>query len=187
MAKLIYSAISSLDGYVADEAGRFDWAEPDEQLHAFVNELARPVGTYLFGRRMYEVMVAWETMPGLADHPSPIQDFAEIWRAADKVVYSRTLEAVSSAATRIEREFDPDSVRELKARSEHDLAVGGPGLAAEAIGAGLVDEYQLFLAPVVVGGGTASLPSDLRLDLELLDERRFDSGFVFVRYRTSGA
>jgi dihydrofolate reductase len=186
MGKLIYLTLASLDGYVADKDGKFDWAEPDEEVHAFVNDLARPVGTYLYGRGMYEVMIAWETLD-LADEPAPIQDFAEIWRAADKIVFSRTLESVSSARTRLEREFDPDAIRRLKEQRVHDLAVAGPGLAGEAIKAGLVDEYQLFLAPVIVGGGKRALPGDVRLDLELLDERRFDSGMVYVRYSAVAA
>ena len=182
MAKLIYSAIASLDGYVADEDGNFDWAAPDEEVHRFVNDLERPIGTYLYGRRMYEVMVYWETAETAADQPTAGQDFAEIWQAADKVVYSRTLETVSSARTRIERDFDPDAVRELKATAERDLAVGGPELAAQALRAGLVDECHLFLSPIVVGGGNRSLPNE-RLKLELLDERRFGNGTVFLRYR----
>ena len=181
MANLIYSAITSLDGYVADEAGNFDWAAPDEEVHRFVNDLERPVGTYLYGRRMYEVMRAWETMD--ADQPVA-QDFAEIWRAADKIVYSRTLETVSSARTRIERGFDAEAVRQLKATVGRDLSVGGPDLAAQAIKAGLVDEYHLFLTPVVVGGGKRALPDGVRLTLELLDERRFGSGVVHLHYRT---
>jgi dihydrofolate reductase len=183
MAKLIYSAITSLEGYVADEDGKFDWAEPDEEVHSFVNDLYRPVGTFLFGRRMYEVLVAWETF-SLADQPRYIQDFAEIWRAADKVVYSRTLETASSARTRIERDFDPDAVRQLKATAERDLSVGGPDLAAQALEAGLVDELHLVVAPVVVGGGNQALPDKVRFDLELLDERRFGNGMVHLRYRT---
>jgi dihydrofolate reductase len=182
MAKLIYPAIASLDGYVADEDGIFDWAEPDEEVHTFVNDLERPVGTHLYGRRLYEVLVAWETMDARPDQPPYFLDFAKIWQAAEKIVYSRTLETVSSARTRIEREFDPEVVRELKATSERDLLVGGPELASEAIRAGLVDEYHLFLAPVVVGGGKRSLPEDVRVDLELLDERRFASGFVYLLY-----
>jgi dihydrofolate reductase len=181
MGKLIYLTLASLDGYVADKDGKFDWAEPDEEVHAFVNDLARPVGTYLYGRRMYEVLIAWETLD-LADEPRVIQDFAEIWRAADKIVFSRTLESVSSARTRLEREFDPDAIRRLKEQAPHDIAVAGPGLAGEAIRAGLVDEYQLFLSPVIVGGGKRTLPDDVRVDLELLDERRFDSGVTYVRY-----
>jgi dihydrofolate reductase len=183
MAKLIYSAITSLDGYVADEDGKFDWAEPDEEVHAFVNDLERSVGTYLYGRRLYEVMVAWETM-NLADQSPFLQDFAEIWQAADKIVYSKTLETASSARTRIDRDFDPEAVRQLKSAAERDLLVGGPALAAQAIEAGLVDECHLFLAPIVVGGGKQSLPDDVRVELELLDERRFRSGVVFLRYRT---
>ena len=181
MANLIYSAITSLDGYVADEDGKFDWAEPDEELHTFVNDLERPVGTYLYGRALYEVMVAWETMD-LADQSPFLQDFAELWQAADKVVYSRTLETVSSARTRIEREFDPEAVRQLKAAAGRDLLVGGPALAAQAFEAGLVDECQLFLTPIVVGGGKQSLPNDVRVKLELLDERRFGNGVVYLRY-----
>ena len=183
MTKLIYSAITSLDGYVADENGKFDWAEPDEEVHTFVNDLHRSVGTYLYGRRMYEVMVAWETM-NLADQPPFIQDFAEIWRAADKIVFSRTLETVSSARTRIERDFDPEAVRQMKAAPGRDITVGGPDLAAHAFKAGLVDECQLFIAPIMVGGGKQALPDNVRLKLQLLDERRFGNGMVHLRYRT---
>jgi len=189
MARLIYSAITSLDGYVADEDGNFDWAEPDEEVHTFVNDLERQVGTYLYGRRMYEVMVAWETADTLADQQpfwweaAVTQDFAQIWQAADKIVYSTTLETVSSARTRIERAFDPEAVRRMKAAGR-DLSVGGPGLAAQALKAGLVDECHLFVAPMVVGGGTQSLPDNVRLKLELLDERRFGNGMVHLRYRT---
>jgi dihydrofolate reductase len=184
VAKLIYSAITSLDGYVADEEGNFDWAAPDEEVHSFVNDLERPVGTYLYGRRMYEVMVYWETAHTLADQPPIIRNFTEIWQAADKIVYSRTLETVASAKTRIERDFDPETVRRLKASAERDLTVGGPDLAAQAIRAGLVDEFQLLVAPVVVGGGQRALPDEVRLKLQLLDERRFGSGVVYLNYRT---
>jgi dihydrofolate reductase len=184
MAKLIYSAITSLDGYVADEDGNFDWAAPDEEVHSFVNDLERPVGTYLYGRRMYEVMAPWETDPTLADQPRVMRDFAELWQAADKIVYSKTLETVSTASTRIERDFDPEAVRQLKTQAERDITVGGPDLAAQAIKAGLVDELHLFLAPVVVGGGNQALPDKVRLGLELLDERRFGNGMVYLRYRT---
>jgi dihydrofolate reductase len=183
MAKLIYSAITSLDGYVADEDGNFDWAEPDEGVHTFVNDLERPIGTYLYGRRMYEVMVAWETMD-LSDQPPFIQDFARIWRAADKIVHSKTLETVSSARTRIERDFDPEAVRRMKGSAGHDISVGGPELAAQAFKAGLVDECHLFLTPIMVGGGKRSLPNNVRLELELLDERRFGNGVVYLNYRT---
>jgi dihydrofolate reductase len=182
VARLIYSAIASLDGYVADEAGNFDWAAPDEEVHRFVNDLERPVGTYLYGRRMYETMRSWEVLD-FSGAPLFVQDFAEIWRAADKVVYSTTLEALSTARTRHERAFDPDAVGRMKAQAGRDLSVGGPELAAQAIIAGLVDEYQLFVAPAVVGGGKRWLPDHIRLDLELLDERRFESGVVFLRYR----
>ena len=183
MAKLIYSAIMSLDGYVADEEGNFDWAEPDEEVHTFVNDLERNVGTYLYGRRMYEVMVAWEAMD-LADQHPFIQDFAKIWRAADKIVYSKTLETVSSDRTRLERDFEPEGVRQLKATGGHDISVGGPDLAAQAIKARLVDEWHLFVAPAVVGGGKRSLSSNVRLNLELRDERRFGGGVVYLNYRT---
>ncbi len=187
MAKLIYSAITSLDGYVADEDGNFDWAAPDEEVHAFVNDLERPVGTYLYGRRMYEVMVEWETATAytLADQPPFMQDYADIWQAADKIVYSKTLETVSSARTRIERDYDPEAVRQMKATAARDITVGGPGLAALAIKAGLVDECHLFVAPIVVGGGKQSLPNNVRLKLELLDERRFGNGVVHLHYRTT--
>jgi dihydrofolate reductase len=183
VAKLVYSAITSLDGYVADEDGTFDWSEPDEEVHAFVNDLERPVGTYLYGRRMYEVMVGWETAQTFADQRPVMLDFAAIWRAADKVVYSSTLETVSSARTRIERGFDPAAVRLMKAQAGADLTVGGADLAAQAIKAGLVDECHLLVVPVVVGGGKQSLPSNVRLTLELLDERRFGNGTVHLHYR----
>ena len=183
MAKLIYSALTSLDGYVADANGNFDWAEPDEEVHTSVNDLERQVGTYLYGRRMYEVLVAWETMD-LADQAPFIRDYAEIWRGSDKIVYSTTLQAVSSARTRIERDFDPEAVRQMKASAGRDISVGGPHLAARAIEAGLVDEFHLFLTPIVVGGGTRALPDDARVELELLDERRFGNGVVHLHYRT---
>ena len=183
MAKLIYSAIASLDGYVADEDGRFDWAMPDEQVHAFVNDLMRPVGTHLYGRRLYEVMAGWETDPTLAEQSPVMRDFAELWQAADKIVYSTTLAAPSTARTRIERAFDPAAVGELKAAADRDLLVGGPELAAQAFAAGLVDECRLFLAPIIVGGGKQALPDHVRLRLELLDERRFGSGMVHLGYR----
>jgi dihydrofolate reductase len=183
MAKLIYSVLESLDGYVEDTSGKFGWARPDAEVHAFVNELERPVGTYLYGRRMYETMRYWEDPPDLAEHPPHIQAYAAIWRAADKVVYSRTLKSVSTARTRIEPELDVDAVRRLKAEAAGDLSVGGPELAAQAIAAGLVDEYQLFLVPVLVGGGKRALPDDVGADLELLEERRFGNGTVYLRYR----
>lgn len=188
MAKLIYNAISSLDGYIEDADGKFDWAEPDEEVHAFVNDLVRPVGTYLLGRRMYETMVFWERLPDLAARPPVVQDFAEIWQRAEKVVFSKTLQSASSAKTRIEREFDPEAVRQLKARVDRDLTIGGPELAAQAIEAGLVDEYHLLLVPVVVGGGKRSLPDrNVRSQVELLDERRFRHGTMYLRYRTRRA
>jgi dihydrofolate reductase len=181
VARLIYSTISSLDGYVADEDGDFAWAAPDEEVHAFVNELERPVGTCLYGRRMYEAMTFWETLD-TGPEPQVMRDFAGIWRAADKVVYSRTLGEVASAKTTLEREFDPDAVRELVASAGRDVTIGGPELAAAAFKAGLVDECQIFLAPVVVGGGKRSLPGGVFARLELLEQRRFESGFVYLRY-----
>ena len=184
MARLIYAAITSLDGYVADKDGNFDWAAPDEELHSFVNDLERPIGTHLYGRRMYDVMVAWETMDAGADQPPVISDYAQIWRAADKIVYSRTLEKAKSARTRIVRDFDPESIRQMKANAERDISVGGPELATHALKSGLVDEIHLFLTPIIVGGGTQALPDHLRQKLELLDERRFGSGVIHLHYRT---
>ena len=184
VAKLIYSAITSLDGYVADQNGNFDWAAPDEEVHAFVNDLERPIGTYLYGRRMYEVMVAWENADAFADESPVTRDFADLWQGPDKIVFSRTLETVSSAKTRIERDFDPEAIRQMKASAVSDISVGGPDLAARALEAGLVDELHLFLTPVVVGGGKQSLPDNVRLQLELLDERRFGNGVVHLHYRT---
>ena len=184
MAKLTYMAIASLDGYIEDADGKFDWAAPDEEVHRFVNDLERPVGTYLLGRRMYETMVYWETAHTGPDGPPVGRDFAEIWRAADKVVYSKTLESAPSARTRIEQNFDPEAVRQMKATAQRDISVGGPDLAAQAFRASLVDECQIFVVPVVVGGGKPSLPDNVRLQLELQDERRFGNGTVFLRYRT---
>jgi dihydrofolate reductase len=183
MARLIYASIASLDGYIADEDGEFEWAAPDEEVFCFLNDLERSVGTYLYGRRIYELMTVWETDPAAAAQSPAAREFAEIWQAADKVVYSTTLETATTSRTRIEREFDPDAVRELKASAGRDLTVGGPALAAQAIAAGLVDEYQLFVVPVVVGGGKRSLPDRARLQLDLLDERRFGRGVVYLRYR----
>jgi len=184
LAKLVYSGITSLDGYVADDDGSIDWSVPDEEVHTFVNDLERPIGTYLYGRRMYEVMVYWETAHTLADQPAFVRDFTDIWQAADKIVYSTTLETVSSARTRIERDFDPDAVRRMKAAAGRDITVGGPDLAARAIKAGLVDECHLFVMPIVVGGGKRFFPDNVRLKLELLEERRFGNGVVHLHYRT---
>ena len=183
MARLIYSAIMSLDGYVADADGRFEWAAPDEEVHAFVNELERPVGTYLYGRRMYETMRYWETAHTLPGQRAVSLDFARIWQAAGKIVYSTTLQTPDTARTRIERTVDPDEVRKLKEADSGDLTVGGAHLAAQAIAAGLVDEYQLFLVPAVVGGGTRALPDQVRLNLSLAEERTFGSGTVYLCYR----
>jgi dihydrofolate reductase len=183
VARLIYSSIASLDGYVADAEGRFDWAMPDEEVHAFINELERPISTYLYGRRMYEVMAYWETAGAVPGQSPLTRDFAAIWQAADKIVYSRTLAEVSSARTRIERTFDADAIRELKAAAARDITVGGPGLAAQALAAGLVDECHLFCAPVIVGAGTPTFPAGVRLRLELLGERRFGNGMVHLHHR----
>ena len=185
MAKLVYTAITSLDGYVADEDGKFDWAAPDAEVHAFVNDLERPIGTYLCGRRLYDTMVVWETMPIGPDQHPVVRDYAEIWRSADKIVYSTTLEGASSARTRVERQFQPDAVRQLKASADRDLSVGGAHLAGQAIRAGLVDECHLFVTPVIVGGGTQALPDHVRVGLELLDERRFGNGVVHLHYRVT--
>jgi dihydrofolate reductase len=185
MAKLIYSAITSLDEYVADEDGKFDWSAPDGEVHAFVNDLERPVGTYLYGRRMYEVMVAWES-PQLLTHERPaMRDYAAIWQAADKIVYSKTLETVSSERTRLEREFHPEAIRQLKAQAESDISVGGPELAGQALAAGLVDELHLFFTPILVGGGRRALPDGVRVRLELLHEHRFGNGVLHLHYRTT--
>jgi dihydrofolate reductase len=188
MARLIYSGIASLDGYIADGDGAFDWSAPDEEVHSFINDAERSVGTYLYGRRMYEVMAVWETVGTSVDSPAQevlpyVQDFANIWRAADKVVYSRTLDSASSVRTRIQRDFDAESIRRMKSAAARDITVGGAHLAAQALAAGVVDECRLFLSPVAVGGGTPFFPHGLRLSLELLEERRFDNGVVYLRYR----
>ena len=182
MGKLIYSMITSLDGYVSDPNGDFSWGAPDEEPHEFINDLARSIGTYLYGRRMYETMVYWETAHTLPDLPPFILEYARIWQAADKIVCSTTLTEVASERTRIEQTFDPSAVRKLKAESDLDLTVDGPRLAAQAIRAGLVDEYQPFVQPVIVGGGNRFLPGDVHVDLLLLDQRRFDNGLVYLRY-----
>jgi dihydrofolate reductase len=183
MAKLIYATQTSLDGYINDEQGKFDWARPDEEIHTFFNELERPIGTYLYGRRMYETMRFWQDPPELAEAPGYIRDYAEVWQDTDKVVYSRTLDEPSTPRTRIESEFDPDEVRKLKETADADISVAGPVLAAEALRAGLVDQLDQVVYPVIVGGGTNWLPDGLRLDLEPLEERRFASGAVHLRYR----
>ena len=183
MAHLIYSAISSLDGYIEDTDGNFDWAMPDEEVHKFINDLERAAGTYLYGRRMYETMTVWETDPDLAADSPLTQDFAEIWQAANKIVYSKTLETASTRKTQIERNFDPEAIQKLKETSQHDIVIGGPELAAQAFRAGLIDECHLFITPIIVGGGKQSLPEGVRLELELLQERRFGNGMVFLRYR----
>jgi len=186
MANLIYSAICSLDGFIEDTEGKFDWARPDEELHRFVNEIESSLGTFLYGRRMYETMLAWETDDLVAGGPDYIQDFARVWRAADKVVYSRTLEEPASARTTIERDFDPEAVRAMKSTAERDLSVAGAELAAETMRSGLVDEIHLSMHPISVGAGKRALPDDLRLELELLDEHRFASGVVHLHYAFRG-
>jgi dihydrofolate reductase len=183
MAKLVYSAITSLDGYTADEEGNFEWGAPDAEVAAFINDLERDIGTYLYGRRIYETMVYWETLGLAEDDPPEVQEFTRIWRAADKVVYSRTLGSVSSARTRIESEFDAGAVRRMKETADHDISVAGSNLAGQAIAAGLVEEIHLFLTPIIVGGGTPSLPQHLRCNLELLGEDRFAGGVVHLHYR----
>jgi dihydrofolate reductase len=184
MANLIYSAIASLDGYVADRDGNWDWSVPDREVHAAVNDAEREIGTYLYGRRMYEVMVAWETM-ATDGEPPELRDYAEIWRGADKIVFSTTLAEPATARTRIERRFDPDAVRALKQGADRDISIGGPGIAGHALRAGLVDELRLYLSPVSVGGGNRALPDDVRVDLELLGERRFGNGAVGLHYRVA--
>ena len=185
MAKLIFSTISSLDGFIEDPSGRFDWAAPDEEVHAFINDLERPVGTYLYGRRMYETMRVWETDPTLAADNPLTRDFAAIWAAADKIVFSRTLQSVSTRKTRLERDFDPLAIQRLKETASQDISIGGPALAAHALRSGLVDELYLFLAPAIVGGGKPALPSGIRMGLDLLGERRFSGGMVYLRYRVA--
>jgi dihydrofolate reductase len=183
MAKLIYAAISSLDGYVADSEGNFDWSMPSEEVHRFVNNLERRIGTYLYGRRMYEVMRYWETASTGNGEPSAGQEFAKMWQATDKIIYSRSLENVFTARTKLEREFDPAVIRRMKADASRDIAVSGPTIAGQAMKLGLVDECHLFLSPIVVGGGTPALPDNVRIQLELLDERRFGNGVVHLHYR----
>ncbi|OAI42676.1 deaminase [Verrucomicrobia bacterium SCGC AG-212-E04] len=183
MAKLIYAAFTSLDGYVADETGNFDWAELDDEVHAFINSRERQVGTYIFGRKMYETIAVWETPEVIPHLTAAALEFAPIWQAVEKIVYSTTLQTVTTAKTRLERKFEADAVRELKARATRDIGVGGPALAAHAIRAGLVDEYHLLIAPVIAGSGNSYLPGNIRVNLELLDEHRFDNGLLHVRYR----
>jgi dihydrofolate reductase len=185
MGRLIYSAIASLDGFIADADGKFDWAAPDEDVHSFVNDLERPIGTYLYGRRMYEVMQFWETAPTSGDGPPSHYDYSTIWKAADKIVYSSSLPEVTTKRTVLERSFDPAAVRTMKGKLASDMSVGGADLGSQALGEGLVDELQLFVTPVVVGGGTAWLPADVRLDLELIGEHRFPGGVVYLHYRVS--
>jgi len=184
MADLIYVANTSLDGYTEDKDGKFDWTDPGEDVFRFITNLLRPAHTHLYGRRMYETMMVWETDPNLAAESRPNRDFAEIWQAADKIVYSRTLETISTRKTQLERTFDPEAIRQLKKAAEDDILIGGPELAAHAFRAGLIDECHLFIVPLLVGGGKPALPGDLRLQLELLEERRFGSGKVYLRYRT---
>lgn len=186
MGRLVYSAITSLDGFIEDEEGSFGWAVPDEEVHSFINELERPFGTYFYGRLLYEMMVGWETEPPGPEQSDAMRDFAHLWQAAEKIVYSTTLERVVTARTRLERVFDPEAVRRLKAERDHDLVVGGSALAAHFFAAGLVDEVQLFLAPTAVGRGKPAFPTRVRLDLDLREERRFDGGMVYLRYGVAG-
>jgi dihydrofolate reductase len=183
MAKLIYVSNVSLDGFIEDEHGGFEWTPPDDEQFAFITDLIRPVGTYLYGRRLYETMAVWETEPALAAQSELRADFAHVWQAADKIVYSATLDAVSTAKSRLEPRFDPNVIREMKGTASRDLMVGGANLAAHAFNARLIEECHLFICPAVVGRGKPSLPSELRAKLELLDERRFDNGVVYVRHR----
>jgi len=182
LGELIYFVISSLDGYIEDKSGKFDWAEPEEEVHRFVNDLERQAGTYLYGRRMYETMRAWETDPTLAAASPLMQDFATIWKAADKIVFSSSLEKASTSRTRIERRFHPELIRQLKANVRHEILIGGPELAGHAFKAGLVDKCHLFLFPIIVGGGKKGLPDDVRLRLKLEDQRRFGNGTIFLSY-----
>lgn len=183
MAKLIYSAISSLDGYIEDTEGKFDWAAPDKEVHQFVNNLERSVGVYLLGRRMYEIMKVWETDPELAADSPITHEFSEIWKQADKIVFSKTLQNVETRKTRLERNFDPEAIRTLKEIADKDVSIGGPTLAAQAFRSGLVDECHLFLIPIILGGGKKSLPENVCLKLKLWEERRFRSGVVYLRYQ----
>ena len=183
MGKLIYSMTTSLDGFVTDPAdGGIGWGNPEEEVHEFINDQFRSIGTELYGRRMYETMVYWETAHTAPEQPPFMLEYARIWQATDKIVYSTTLNEVASARTRIEPTFDPDAVRKLKDESDLDITVAGPHLAAQAIRAGLVDEYQLFVGSAIVGGGNPFFPDDVRVDLELCDERRFGKGVVYLRY-----
>ena len=184
MSKLIYFMPTSLDGFIAAETDNIDWSVPDEEISAFINDLHRPIGTYLYGRKNYETMTIWETPDVIPGRTPAMMDFGRIWQAADKIVYSKSLEAVSTPKTRLEREFDPPAVRDLKTQLPHDISVAGPNLAAQAIRAGLVDEYHLLVVPIMLGGGKRVLPSNVGVKLDLLDERRFGKGWVYLRYRT---
>ena len=184
VAKLIYVANTSLDGYTEDRDGVIDWGTPDEEYFGFINDLMRPAGTYLYGRRMYEAMVYWETAP-VADQPPWVVDFTHRWRQADKVVYSKTLDSVSSGRTTLEREFDAGRVLRMKAEATGDLTVGGAELAAQAFGAGLVDECHVLIWPIVLGGGKHAFPGHDHLALELVDERRSRNGVAHLHYRVT--
>ena len=184
MANLIYVANMSLDGYTEDKEGKFDWTDPNEEVFRFITNLVRATGTHLYGRRMYQTMMVWETEPQLAAESPLSRDFAEIWQAADKIVYSGTLETISTRKTQLEQTFDPEAIRQLKESVEHDILIGGPELAAHAFRSGLIDECHLFIIPIIVGGGKQALPDNVRLELQLLEERRFGSGVVYLGYRT---
>jgi dihydrofolate reductase len=184
MANLIFVANTSLDGFTEDKDGKFDWTEPGDDYFKFVTDIVRSTRTHLYGRRMYEAMMVWETDPNLAAVSALMRDFAETWQAANKIVYSRTLEAIATRNTQLEQTFEPEAIRQLKATSGHDILIGGPELAAHAFRAGLIDEYHLFIIPILVGGGKSALPDNTRMELELLAERRFNNGTVYLRYRT---
>jgi dihydrofolate reductase len=186
MGELHYSAIASVDGYVADDLGNFDWATPDEEVHRFVNELERSIGTYLYGRRMYEVMRFWDAPDAVDGQPDHIREYAEIWRAADKIVFSSTLDDVTTDRTALERRLDPDAIDAVKSLAAKDVSIGGPTIAAAAFAAGLVDRCHLILAPAIVGGGTSAFPPGVRVQLELVDQRRFANGMTSLEYRVHG-
>ena len=184
MANLIYIANTSLDGYTEDTAGNFDWSTPEEDYFRFITNLVRPLGTHLYGRRMYQSMMVWETDPRLAAESPLRRDFAELWQTADKLVYSRTLAATATRRTHLERDFDPEAIRQLKKAAAQDILIGGPELAAHAFRAGLIDACHLFISPIIVGGGKPALPDNVRVQLELVEERRFGNGVVYLGYRT---
>ena len=183
MSKLIYAVNTSVDGFMEDQDGNFGWTEPNDEVFKFITDLMRPIGTHLLGRRMYETMMVWETDPKFAAESSLKRDFAEVWQAANKIVFSTTLENLPTRKTQLMRSFEPETIRQLKANSEHDILIEGPEIASHAFRAGLIDECHLFILPVVVGGGKSAIPNNLRLNLELLEEQHFGNGTVYLRYR----